>query len=92
MTQLTRRRVVVAGVVQGVGFRWATASEAERLGLVGHVRNLPDGTVEADIEGAPDAVARMAEWLAEGPPSASVVRCDVTELDPEGARGFSILG
>jgi len=56
---VVRRRVVVHGRVQGVGFRWSTAAEAERVGVAGHVRNLPDGTVEAELEGAPDAVARM---------------------------------
>ncbi|RQP08906.1 MAG: acylphosphatase [Microbacteriaceae bacterium] len=85
-----RRSVLVAGVVQGVGFRWATAAEAERLGVAGHVRNLPDGTLEAELEGAPDAVARMLEWLAHGPPSASVARCEVTEVEPSGERGFRI--
>lgn len=86
-----RRRVVVDGVVQGVGFRWSTASEAERLGLVGHVRNLADGTVEAEVEGPPDAVERMLDWLAHGPPSASVSRRDVTELPPAGDARFRIL-
>ncbi|QNO37578.1 acylphosphatase [Protaetiibacter sp. SSC-01] len=92
MTQLVRRRVVVTGVVQGVGFRWAAAAEAERLGVAGFVRNLPDGTVEAEVEGSADAVERMLEWLAQGPPAASVSRCDVTEVAAAGERGFRIRG
>ncbi len=79
------------GRVQGVGFRWATAAEAERLGVAGHVRNLPDGTVEAEVEGTADAVERMREWLAHGPPGASVSRCEVRELEPTGESRFRIL-
>lgn len=86
-----RRRVVVAGLVQGVGFRWATAAEAERLGVAGHVRNLPDGTVEAEVEGPAGAVERILEWLAHGPRGASVSRCEVTELAPTGEHRFRII-
>jgi acylphosphatase len=85
-----RRRVRVSGVVQGVGFRWATRAEAERLGVAGRVRNLPDGAVEAEVEGTPDAVERMLEWLAHGPPAASVSGCAVSELPPTGEPGFRI--
>jgi acylphosphatase len=85
-----RRRVRVTGVVQGVGFRWSTRAEAERLGVAGVVRNLPDGTVEAEVEGVPDAVARMLEWLAHGPPLATVTGCEVAELPPAGEAGFRI--
>lgn len=90
MTAAVRRLVRVSGVVQGVGFRWATRAEAERLGVAGRVRNLPDGTVEAEIEGAPDAVDRMREWLAHGPPAASVTACEVHEVPPTGETRFRI--
>jgi acylphosphatase len=86
-----RRRVRVSGVVQGVGFRWSTRAEAERLGVAGVVRNLPDGTVEAEVEGAPDAVERMLEWLAHGPAAATVTGCEVAELPPTGEAGFRIV-
>ena len=78
------------GSVQGVGFRWAANAEAERLGVAGSARNRFDGTVEAEVEGEPDAVAAMAEWLSHGPSSARVDRVDVDELEPRGDTGFRI--
>ena len=89
-TDRIRRRFVVHGSVQGVGFRWAAIAEAERLGVAGSVRNRFDGTVEAEVEGEPDAVAAMAEWLSHGPSSARVDRVDVDELEPRGDTGFRI--
>jgi acylphosphatase len=84
------RRVVVHGRVQGVGLRWHTSRSAARLGIVGWVRNLPDGTVEAHVEGDEAAVARMVAWLASGPASARVTRCDVSETAPTAAVSFVI--
>jgi acylphosphatase len=54
------------------------------------VRNLPDGTVEAHVEGDEAAVARMVAWLASGPASARVTRCDVSETAPTAAVSFVI--
>ncbi|MCK9793635.1 acylphosphatase [Isoptericola sp. 4D.3] len=84
MTTAVRRRVRVHGRVQGVGFRWATAQAAARLRVGGLVRNLPDGTVEAEVEGDPDAVAAMLDFLREGPPAALVTRLDVAEVPARG--------
>jgi acylphosphatase len=47
----SRLTAVVAGAVQGVGFRWWTRAQARELGLVGYARNLPDGRVEVVAEG-----------------------------------------
>lgn len=85
-----RRRLVVHGQVQGVGFRWACAREAERLGVRGWVRNRPDGTVEVVVEGEPDAVRGLVEWAGTGPRHAGVAAVDVAEEDPEGLDGFRI--
>ncbi|MCB2264188.1 MAG: acylphosphatase [Candidatus Thiosymbion ectosymbiont of Robbea hypermnestra] len=65
-------RCLVAGRVQGVFFRAATREQAQRLGLTGHARNLPDGRVEVLACGEPDAVAQLREWLRGGPPAAQV--------------------
>lgn len=93
MDETVIRRVVrVSGRVQGVGFRWAAADAAEGLGVTGTVRNLLDGTVEADVEGPADAVDRMLAWLAEGPPSARVSGTEVREAEPRGTSGFRIAG
>lgn len=90
--RIVRWVVRVRGTVQGVGFRMSTASEAQRLGVRGTVRNLWDGTVEADIEGAADAVSAMVRWLREGPSSAQVSGLDMREESPRGAESFRITG
>lgn len=83
-------RITIQGVVQGVGFRWHTRREAQRLGLTGWVCNRPDGTVEAHLEGPVRAVDEMLAWLGEGPPSASVEAVDTTPTAPEGLTEFEI--
>jgi acylphosphatase len=85
-----RRRVVVHGQVQGVGFRWACRREAERLGVRGWVRNRADGTVEAVAEGEPDAVEGFLAWTRHGPRHAVVDRVEATEEPPEGLAGFRV--
>lgn len=85
-----RRIVRVRGRVQGVGFRMDTAAAAARIGVDGTVRNLWDGTVEADVQGPPDAVEEMLEHLRSGPPAAHVEGIDVRREEPHGAEGFRI--
>jgi acylphosphatase len=85
-----RRRVVVHGRVQGVFFRDSTRQQAEKAGVAGWVSNREDGTVEAVFEGDEDAVARILDWVREGPGHADVERVDVTEEEPEGLSGFQI--
>jgi len=92
MTTTVRRRVRVHGRVQGVGFRWATRQAAARAGVVGHVRNLPDGTVEAEVEGAPDDVAAMLDFLRAGPTAALVTALDVEDVPPRGDDAFVVSG
>ncbi|MEV7974075.1 acylphosphatase [Cellulomonas sp. NPDC089187] len=87
---MQRRRVVVRGRVQGVGFRWSAHAEAERLGLSGWVANRDDGSVEAVIEEPADAVARMVEWLGTGPRAARVDTVDIQHEEPEGVTGFGV--
>jgi acylphosphatase len=83
-----RRRVVVSGRVQGVGFRAATRSRAEAQGVAGWVRNLPDGSVEAAFEGDPAAVEALVGFCREGPRLARVERLEVREEPVEGLRRF----
>jgi acylphosphatase len=82
--------VIVHGSVQGVGFRVSLAQVARSRGVAGWVRNRGDGTVEAALEGEPDAVESVVRWCHEGPRGAGVA--DVEELDEpaRGERGFSI--
>ncbi|MFR9675186.1 acylphosphatase [Streptomyces sp. TR06-5] len=84
------KRVIVSGTVQGVFFRDTCRTTAARNGVRGWVRNLPDGTVEALFEGAPEAVDRLVSWTRAGPPAAHVTRVRVLDAEPEGAAGFEV--
>ena len=86
---MTSRHLVVHGRVQGVFYRDWTVRTARSLGVSGWVRNLPDGTVEALVEGELLSVEQMIEAMRGGPPRASVSSIDVTEREPEGLDGFS---
>ena len=85
---MIRRRLIVHGRVQGVGFRWAIARAAESRGVAGWVANRADGTVEAVLEGEPDAVDSVVRLSQEGPRGAQVERVEVAEEEPEALRGF----
>lgn len=87
-----RRIVRVRGRVQGVGFRMDAAAAASRLGVSGTVRNLWDGTVEADVEGPTGAVEEMLEHLRTGPPAAQVEGIEVRREAPRGTEGFRVTG
>lgn len=80
----------MSGVVQGVGFRFSIAREAQRLGLGGYVRNLFDGRVEFEAEGEADAVDQLVAWTHEGPRSATVSGVDTSEQPPRGDTEFEI--
>lgn len=85
------RRMMVTGQVQGVGFRWFMADAAAREGATGWVRNLPDGRVEAFVEGDIEAVTRVERAVRRGPSRARVEKVSVVDEEPSGAyAGFSI--
>lgn len=85
------RRLVISGRVQGVGFRFFTRDAALREGIAGWVRNLPDGRVEAWVEGESDAVTRVERAVRSGPASARVDEVVVDEQDATGTyRTFQI--
>ena len=74
-----RGQSINKGAVQGVGFRWSVLAEALRLGASGWVRNLPDGRVEAFVQGDSDTVAAVVSFVRTGPPGSRVVSCTETE-------------
>ena len=82
--------MIVSGSVQGVGFRWACREEADRVGVAGFVRNLPDGRVEAAFEGTDDAVEAMVSWCRTGPGWGRVTAVEEFDEAPTGAAGFLI--
>lgn len=79
-----RAHVWVSGRVQGVFFRYETASRARARGMDGWVRNLPDGRVEAVFEGEEEAVRSVVEWCREGPRGAWVEGVEVEWDSPTG--------
>ena len=87
---MIRRRVVVNGHVQGVGFRYSVVRLARQHGIGGWVSNRWDGAVEAVLEGEPDAVERLVRFMSQGPRGADVERVDVSEEEPEGLPDFSV--
>lgn len=87
------RRYVVSGRVTGVGFRYFTQDVARREGLVGVVRNLPDGRVEAIAEGDDESLQRFEAALYRGPAQARVADVEIEALPPLGRYlGFTIDG
>jgi acylphosphatase len=87
---MVRNRVLISGLVQGVSFRDACRRAAERQGVSGWVRNLPDGSVEAVFEGPAEEVGRLVEWSRHGPRFAVVKDVRVQAEPPEGISGFQI--
>ncbi|WP_374406596.1 acylphosphatase [Pelagerythrobacter sp.] len=86
---MTARNLTIHGRVQGVFFRDWTVETARSLGIAGWVRNLPDGSVEAHVEGEVGAVRRMIAALHDGPPRAAVERIVDRDTETEGLQGFA---
>jgi acylphosphatase len=82
---LVARRFVISGRVQGVGFRYFTQDAAMHEGVTGYVRNLPDGRVEALVQGDAEAVTRVERKIRVGPGGAVVEHVDVSTEEPSGA-------
>jgi len=87
----------ITGRVQGVGFRQFVLSNAQRLGLRGYVRNLPDGTVECEAAGPEDRINRLEEHLRRGPSASRVDEVEVLNRNEAPApdalpAGFDALG
>jgi acylphosphatase len=84
------RRLIIRGVVQGVGFRYSMAAQARLLGVTGWVRNLRDGSVEAMIAGDAAQVAEMLAWSRIGPAGSAVDEVMVEYASGE-FSGFDLL-
>ena len=85
-------RAVIAGSVQGVGFREATRRRANELAVTGWVRNAEDGSVVVHAEGASRAIDALLSFLREGPRGAVVADVAVQDVRVEGHEQFAIRG
>ena len=87
-----RRRYLISGRVQAVGFRWFARAAANRLGILGWVRNLPSHQVEAEGQGSTEALESFETELLRGPPGAQVTEFAVSEISDEmdSVSGFVI--
>ncbi len=90
MEDRTRVHVFVSGEVQGVNFRQAIADKANEQGVAGWVRNLPDGRVEAVLEGPRDEVYRVVGLCRAGPKGARVMNVQVDREPPKNEKTFKI--
>ena len=84
------RRLVIRGVVQGVGFRYAMAAQARLHGVTGWVRNRRDGSVEAMVAGDAAQIGEMLAWSRVGPAGAAVDEVMVESACGE-FSGFDLL-
>ena len=83
------RHIIFYGWVQGVGFRYRAYYAAQENGVTGWIRNLPDGSVEAEVEGTESAIDRMILQI-EKSRFITIERLSVIKLPLEGARSFEI--
>jgi acylphosphatase len=86
------RHLNIHGRVQGVWYRESMRREAEVYGVSGWVRNRANGTVEAYVEGHPEAVEALVAWCHEGPPLAHVSQVEVrpVETAPLGSGSIAL--
>ena len=88
---MKRLHLIISGRVQGVGFRYFCYDQAERLGLTGYARNIPDGSVEVEVQGNDEALAKFKTAIERGPRAAKVSDIQNDDKDPiAGERGFGV--
>jgi len=89
---VTAVHIRIRGLVHGVSFRSTMAQVASDMGVRGWVRNLPDGSVEAFLEGDERKLKRVIDWAKLGPPHARVDKLEVEQATPRNHRDFRIHG
>jgi len=74
--KISKIKIKVFGIVQGVFFRSTTRKVARKLGLFGYVKNLLDGTVYIEAEGPEDKLYELLEFSKQGPKYAQVEKVE----------------
>ena len=82
------RKFLISGEVQGVGYRFFAQRAAARHQVLGYVRNLPDGQVEAWVEGTIESVEAFKHDLATGPAFSAVANVEEINVEPSGNYSF----
>lgn len=90
MNELKQAHLFIEGRVQGVGFRHFVRTNARRQNVNGWVRNLPDGRVEAVIEGPEESVQNMIDTCKRGPGTARVSDISIDWENPSGFNQFEV--
>lgn len=88
---LAYMRCIIYGKVQGVFFRASARSQALQLGVLGYIKNLPDGNVEVVACGTNVALDELKVWLHKGPTSAEVTNVECEPIPEQHFSSFIIL-
>ncbi|WDC84735.1 acylphosphatase [Caloramator sp. mosi_1] len=88
---MKRYRFRFCGRVQGVGFRYFVYTKAYALGLSGYVKNLDDGTVEAEVEGEEDKIHKFLDAVLKGNGISRIDDIEREEIEIKGDKKFKIL-
>ncbi|NEG96879.1 acylphosphatase [Bifidobacterium sp. SMB2] len=76
----TRIHAIITGLVQGVGFRYYTTTQARQYGITGWTHNRHDGTVEIEAQGPTDQLEQFTKQLRKGPRWSNVEHITTTEI------------
>lgn len=87
---IERVKGVAKGRVQGVGFRYFVMQNASELGITGWVENMPDGTVEMELQGTPEKIAELTKRIKKGNFIIKVESLEFTNLDVIEEKAFII--
>ena len=83
--------LTIKGKVQGVFYRATAKETADKLGLVGWVKNTKEGNVEGLVSGSPEQVQSFIDWCKKGPARAEVSDVIVTEVEEQVFKGFKVI-
>lgn len=90
MDDFPTKHLTISGTVQGVFYRASMKEKADALGIAGWCRNMPDGRVEAMVQGAPEDVQALIGWATKGPAAARVEEVGILDTRAEAFSGFEI--